>query len=60
MQINFTSRHFKATKRLRSYAEERVSSLSKFYDNIIECDIILDHEKRVAFPKKRAKVTLFS
>ena len=45
MRINFTSRHFKATKRLRSYAEERVSGLSKFYDNIIECDIILDYEK---------------
>ncbi|MCG8605239.1 ribosome-associated translation inhibitor RaiA [bacterium] len=45
MRIGFTSRHFKASPRLRTYAEERVNSLKKFYDGIIECDIILDHEK---------------
>ena len=45
MRISFTSRHFKATKRLRGYAEERARSLKKFYDGIIDCDIVLDYEK---------------
>ncbi|HEX9654343.1 MAG TPA: ribosome-associated translation inhibitor RaiA [bacterium] len=45
MQITFTARHFKATDRLKAYCEKRVSRLKRYYDGIIECEIILDYEK---------------
>lgn len=45
MQITFTARHFKATNRLKTYCEKKVSRLKRYYDGIIECEIILDYEK---------------
>ena len=45
MQITFTARHFKATSRLKGYCEKKVSRLKRYYDGIIECEIILDYEK---------------
>ena len=45
MRINFTARHFKAPERLKTHAEERVLTLKKYYDRIIDCDIVLDYEK---------------
>lgn len=46
MQISFTARHFKATGRLKEYAERKVSRLKRYYDSIIDCEIILDYEKQ--------------
>ena len=53
MQINFTARHFKAPDKLKKFSENEISRLQKFYDGIIECDIILDfiasnHSKHIA------------
>ncbi|MFQ5707400.1 MAG: ribosome hibernation-promoting factor, HPF/YfiA family [bacterium] len=45
MRINFTARHFKASKKLKDYAERKVLRLKKYYDGIIDCEIILDYEK---------------
>jgi putative sigma-54 modulation protein len=45
MRINFTARHFKASDRLKEYAEKKVQRLKKYYDGIIDCEIILDYEK---------------
>ncbi len=45
MRISITARHFKATERLKKYAEEKVRRLKKYYDGIIDCEIILDYEK---------------
>lgn len=45
MRISFTARHFKATNRLKEYAEIKVRSLKKYYEGIIDCEIILDYEK---------------
>ncbi|MFQ5825229.1 MAG: ribosome hibernation-promoting factor, HPF/YfiA family [bacterium] len=45
MRINFTARHFKASERLKEYAEKKVQRLKKYYDGIIDCEIILDYEK---------------
>jgi putative sigma-54 modulation protein len=45
MQITFTARHFKAPNRLKDYSEKKVRRLKRYYDGIIECEIILDYEK---------------
>ncbi len=45
MRISLTARHFKATKRVKDYAEKRVRRLPRYYDGIIDCEIILDYEK---------------
>ena len=50
MRINFTARHYKAPEKLKEYAVEEVQKLQKFYDSIIDCDIIVDYikEKQIA------------
>lgn len=45
MRINFTARHFKASDQLKQYAEKKVQRLKKYYNGIIECEIILDYVK---------------
>ncbi len=47
MRINFTARHFKAPEKLRNFSESKVAKLTKYYDGIITCDIVLDYEKLV-------------
>lgn len=45
MVINITSRHFKAHTTLVEYAEDAVTSLSRYYDGIIKGDVIMSFEK---------------
>jgi len=45
MRINFTARHYKSSPRLKEYAENEVTRLEKFYDGIVDCEIILDYQK---------------
>ena len=45
MRITFTARHYKAPEKLKNYAEKKVRRLKKYYDGIIDCEIILDYEK---------------
>ena len=49
MKTTFTSRHFEASNRLQDYSVKAVSKLEKFFDGIIDCDIILqpneDHDE---------------
>lgn len=47
MRINFTARHYKPSKRLKEYAQDEVKRLEKYYDGIIDCDIILDYQKDI-------------
>ncbi len=46
MRISFTARHYKAPDKLKEHAQNEVRRLKKYYDGIIECDIILDYEKK--------------
>lgn len=46
MRISLTARHYKAPEKLKEYAQNEVRRLKKYYDGIIECDIILDYEKK--------------
>ena len=45
MRINITARHFKLSDKMKVYAEKEVSRLKKYYDGIIDVDIILSWEK---------------
>lgn len=41
MNTRFTARHFNASERLQEHAVTAVEKLQKFYDGILDCDIIL-------------------
>jgi putative sigma-54 modulation protein len=41
MNTSFTARHFNASDRLQAYSLETVTKLEKFYDGILDCDIVL-------------------
>ncbi|MFQ5824640.1 MAG: ribosome hibernation-promoting factor, HPF/YfiA family [bacterium] len=56
MRINFTARHFKAPEKLKEYAEKKVQRLKRYYDGIIDCEIILDYEKLNQVAEISAKV----
>jgi len=45
MQITFTARHIKATDSLKNYAENEVNRLTKFFEGIVDCDIVLSKER---------------
>ena len=45
MRITFTARHGKASEDLKQYAENEVRRLKKYYEPIIDCEIILDYVK---------------
>ena len=47
MRINITARHFKLNNELKQYAEREVFRLKKYYEPIIECDIILGWQKNL-------------
>ncbi len=51
MKTNVTSRHFRASDTLKRHAEEEVTRLDKYFDSIMECDVILSfdvHQNKTA------------
>jgi len=45
MRINITARRFKLSDELKDYAENEVMRLKKYYDEIIDTEVILAWEK---------------
>ncbi|MDZ7370341.1 MAG: ribosome-associated translation inhibitor RaiA [candidate division KSB1 bacterium] len=45
MTVTFTARHFKTSDRLKEFATQEVKRLKKYYDDILEVDIVLDYVK---------------
>ncbi|RPI01240.1 MAG: ribosome-associated translation inhibitor RaiA [Calditrichaeota bacterium] len=45
MRVTFTARHFKTSDRLKEYAIEQANRLKKYYDDILDVEIILDYVK---------------
>ncbi len=45
MIINVTARHFKAQESLVEYVESAVRKLSRYYNGIIKCEVVLSLEK---------------
>ncbi len=44
MNISITSRHFKAEPALKTYAENKVSKLHRFFDGVVHCDVVFLNE----------------
>ncbi len=45
MKVRITSRHHKLSPNLREYVEEKVERMSRYFDRIIDCEVILTKEK---------------
>ena len=45
MRINLSARHFKASKNLKDFTQDEVMRLKKYYDGIIDCEVVLDKQK---------------
>lgn len=44
MQVTLTVRHGEAPDTIKQYAEDQVEGLARFFERLVEADIILDHE----------------
>jgi putative sigma-54 modulation protein len=56
MQKKITARHFDLTPEIREKAEEQMDGLSRFFDNIISSEFILDVERHRRIAELRVKV----
>jgi len=56
MRISFTARHFKPSDRLKEYATSEVARLKKYYDDILDVEIILDYVKQSQLAELVVKV----
>lgn len=56
MRTIFTARHYKAPDDLKHFAEGEVLRLKKYYDGIIDCEIILDYEKQTQIAEIKISV----
>jgi putative sigma-54 modulation protein len=45
MRIEITSRSFEITDSVREYIEERLNKLTRYFDRLIECHVILKVER---------------
>ncbi|NQT25798.1 ribosome-associated translation inhibitor RaiA [candidate division KSB1 bacterium] len=45
MRINITARHFKLSDDLRTFTEKEIQRLKKYFDQIIDVDVILEWQK---------------
>ena len=52
MNVQFTARHFKAHEGLKQYALNQIFTLKKYYEGILNGNIILQYEK----PKDSLKI----
>jgi putative sigma-54 modulation protein len=56
MRIHITARRFKLSEELKQYAETEVYRLKKYYEPIIDVDIILSWEKKNRIAEINMKV----
>ncbi|MBX7152662.1 ribosome-associated translation inhibitor RaiA [bacterium] len=45
MKVRITSRHQKLSAQIKDYLEDKINRLEKYYDKIIDCEVIMDAEK---------------
>ncbi len=57
MQIYITARHFKASDQLKMFIDNKIQRLEKFYDGIIEANVIMDYVK-ATYSKHNAEIHL--
>ena len=56
MNFKITARHFKLQDDLRAYVEEKIKKLERFYDNILDIDVVLGWEKLNRYTELRIAV----
>ncbi len=56
MNIEITARHFDLTPELREYIEKEINGLTRYFENIIASEVILDVEKYRQTVEIKAKV----
>ncbi|MDZ7289942.1 MAG: ribosome-associated translation inhibitor RaiA [candidate division KSB1 bacterium] len=56
MNITITARHFKAPEPLKDFTRKEVARLKKYYDGIIEGEVILSWEKLTQIAEIKLKV----
>jgi putative sigma-54 modulation protein len=56
MNRTITARHFKLNDDLKSYVEEKAQKLERYYDNILDMDIVLGWEKLTRYTELRINV----
>jgi putative sigma-54 modulation protein len=56
MNISITARHFKAPEPLKDYARKEVERLTRYYDGIIDGEVILSWEKLTQIAEIKLKV----
>ncbi|NQS99282.1 MAG: ribosome-associated translation inhibitor RaiA [candidate division Zixibacteria bacterium] len=47
MRINISARHFRASRNLKNFTEDEVKRLKKYYDGIIDCEIVFEKQKEI-------------
>jgi putative sigma-54 modulation protein len=55
MKTTVTSRHFRASDKLKGHAETEVGRLDKYFDSILDCEVILSFD---AHQHKTAEVAI--
>ncbi len=45
MQVKIVGRHMDVPENLRGYIEEKISKLPRFYDRVMDIEVIIDGEK---------------
>lgn len=58
MEITIQSVHFDATEQLKAFTEKKVKKLEKFYDAIIQTEIVLKVVKPESVNNKEAAIKL--
>ena len=56
MQTRITARHYQLNNGIKEFAEERISTLLKFFENIIDAHIILDRIRHNQIAELTVKV----
>ena len=46
MRVTITARHAKASEDLKAFAEKAIRKLERFYDRIVDVEMILDYEQK--------------
>lgn len=56
MNFTITARHFKLPENLKSYVQGKIARLNRYYDGIIDLEVILGWEKLQRYAELRINV----
>ena len=56
MRIRITARHQKLSPQIKEYVEDKIQRMERFYDRIVDCDVIMDTEKNKETVEMNARV----